>query len=350
MPVPRGSRRTTVLLTGATGHIGRVVLADLLDRGYRVRATTSGPVPAMDDHDGVLKWREFDFMTAGGTDYDELVAGCEAVLHLAAEMSAGDRMSRVNADATRLLAEASEDAGVRTFCYTSSIFVYQCTHQRMASEDAPVMTVEHDVPSERPGPERIRDYGRTKLAGERALREVARSIRYVILRPTVVVDFPQIIGVRDWHRMKKILVAHRHAHQIYVRDVSDAVIWAMERALDGVGEPGSVETFNLSEDECTQPRYADFFRAALRSTGDARFRVRPAPGVVDWIVTAVRFRSFSLRNPLWRMRFPSDRLRRAGWSPPFGMAYARAMAIAEVRGEAEWDSSATAGVTVREAG
>uniref|UniRef100_UPI0031016ABE NAD-dependent epimerase/dehydratase family protein n=1 Tax=Neorhizobium sp. EC2-8 TaxID=3129230 RepID=UPI0031016ABE len=34
-----------VLVTGATGRIGKVVVADLISRGYAVRATTSKPLP-----------------------------------------------------------------------------------------------------------------------------------------------------------------------------------------------------------------------------------------------------------------------------------------------------------------
>ncbi len=345
-PDPRGSRSTTVLLTGATGRIGSVVLADLLERGYCVRATTSRGETATDDYAGALEWRQFDLLRAPQSDYAQLVTGCQAVLHLAAEIHAMDRMSRVNVDGTRLLAEASERAGVGAFCYTSSIFVYGSGRRRTMTEDAPVLTVDRDVPSEYLAPDNVRAYGRTKLAGERALREAAKSVRYVVLRPAVVVDIAQMVEILNWSKAKQVLVAHRHAHQVYVRDVSDAIIWSMERALRGAEEPGSVATYNVSEDEYVQPTHADFLREALRATGDPRFRVTPAPAVVDRIYHAIRFRSLSTRNALWRMRFPNDTLRQAGWCPPFGMAYARALAIAQLRGETgveipevvEWDS------------
>lgn len=329
----RGSRPTTVLLTGATGRIGRVVLVDLLERGYHVRATTSQRGSVSDDHAEALEWRDFDFLKAPDTDYAELVTGCQAVLHLAAEIDAMHRMPRVNVEATRLFAEASEREGVGVFCYTSSISVYRSGRRRMMSEDASVLTLDLDVPSEYPAPDHVRAYGRTKLAGERAVREAARSVRYVILRPAVVVDISQMIEILNWSKAKQILAAHRHAHHVYVRDVSDAIIWSMERALGGAGEPGSVATFNVSEDEYVEPTHGDFLRAALRATGDKRFRVSPLPAIADRIHSAMRFPSLSLRKPIWRVRFPNDKLRRAGWSPRFGMAYARALAIAELRGE-----------------
>ena len=70
---PLRQLRTRVLLTGATGHIGRVVLADLLERGYAVRATTSKAPPEVYDHNGNVEWRTFDFMQA--TDYDGACIG-----------------------------------------------------------------------------------------------------------------------------------------------------------------------------------------------------------------------------------------------------------------------------------
>ena len=103
-----------------------------------------------------------------------------------------------------------------------------------------------------------------------------------------------------------------------MRDVSDAIIWSMERALAGAGAPGSIETFNLSEDEFPEPTQADFMRKALAVSGDPRFRVVRVPWLADWMRDFLRFRTFPLRNPLWRMRFPNDRLRAAGY-PSIGV-------------------------------
>ncbi|MGH3751277.1 MAG: GMC oxidoreductase [Pseudonocardiaceae bacterium] len=315
----------TVLVTGATGRIGRVVVADLLARGHRVRATTSQEPPA---DAGKLEWRRLDLLEAQAADVDRIVTGCEAVVHLAAEIGGMDRMQRVNAEATRLLAEAAERAGVGAFCYTSSVSVYGSGRRRTAHEDAPVLTVERDVRSEYLALDYVRAYGRTKLAGERALHAAARSVSYVLLRPTVVVDVEQLIATTSWGRVERALKAHRHAHHVYVRDVSDALIWSMKRAL--AAEPGSVETFNLSEDGIAEPTHGHFLRRVRAATGDRR-RVVVVPGIADWLHDMVRFRMLTARNPLWRMRFPDDRIREAGYRPRFGMAHARAMALEELR-------------------
>jgi nucleoside-diphosphate-sugar epimerase len=289
--------------------------------------------PEGDDHGGALEWRRFDFLDA--TDYDGLVAGCDAVLHLGAEIGKMERMQCVNLEATGLLAEAAERVGAKAFCYTSSVAVYGSGLKRMMTEDAPVLTVDHDIRSEYWALDHARTYGRTKLGGELALRRTAKTVRYVVLRPTVVVDVPEIIAIRNWSLVKRTLAAHRHAHHIYVRDVSDAIVWSMERAIAGAGAPGSIETFNLSEDEFPEPTHADFMRKAFAVSGDPRFRIVRVPWLADWMRDFLRFRTFPLRNPLWRMRFPNDRLRAAGYRPRFGMAHAHAVALETIRNEAK---------------
>ena len=314
-----------VLVTGATGRIGRVVVADLVERGYLVRAVTSRSPHAATCARPLLEWRTFDFLDS--TDYDGLVRGCDAVMHLAAEIGKADRMHGVNVEATRRLAEAAERAGVRAFCYTSTISIYGSGLRRTMTEESPTLTADRDVRSEYWALDYVRTYGRTKLAGELALRDVAKSVSYVILRPAVVVDIADMIAIRDWSRVKRELAAHRHAHHIYVRDVSDAMIWSVERAFAGAPAPGRIETFNLAEDEFPEARHADFMRKAFAASGDPRYRTLNLPGIADWLHDFLRFRTLPLRNPLWRMHFPNDRLRAAGYRFRFGMANAQAMAL-----------------------
>jgi nucleoside-diphosphate-sugar epimerase len=320
-----------VLITGATGRIGHIVVLDLLRRGYRVRATTSKKLSCANDCSGMLEWRYFNFQEEG--DYDELVKGCDSVIHLAAELGKMNLMWRSNVEATMLLGQAAERHHVKAFCYTSSVAVYGSGQQRVITEESPVLTSDNDVRSEYWAMDYVRMYGRTKLLGEHALQKCAQNVHYTILRPAVVVDVPDIIAIRDWSIFKRSLAAHRHAHHIYVHDVSDAIIWSVARIMDGDGMADTVEIFNLSEDEFQQPTHADFMRKAFAATGDKRFKVPVAPWFMDWMHDFLRFRALPLRNPLWRMRFQNDRILSAGYRFRHGMAKAHVEALDHLEAE-----------------
>ncbi|WP_405421720.1 GMC oxidoreductase [Pseudonocardia alni] len=312
-----------VLLTGATGRIGRVALERLVERGYRVRATTSRDTTDLPDHGGAVGWRRVDLRAAGAAEFDALVAGCRHVVHLAAEIGKADRMEAVNVAATRGLAAAAERAGTTAFCYASTVAVYGSAVRAVSDEDGPVLTPDRDVPAEYWALGYVRAYGRTKLAGEHAVRDVAGRVAYTVLRPTVVVDTGQLLDTARWSRFKRTVTAHRRTHHVYVEDVVDAAIWAVERAATA----GRVEVFNVSDEVGESDTYAMFFRDAYRATRDRRFRIVPVPGVVDWFRDVARFRVSPHRRPLWRMSFPADRLRAAGFVPRYGMRYAQQAAL-----------------------
>jgi nucleoside-diphosphate-sugar epimerase len=81
-------------------------------------------------------------------DFDAAVRDCAAVIHLAAEIYAIDKMQRVNVEATQALVQASERAGVKVFLYTSTISVYGSGLQRTITEDSPVLTQDKDIKNE----------------------------------------------------------------------------------------------------------------------------------------------------------------------------------------------------------
>ena len=326
----RSSGQQRVLVTGATGKIGRHVVNELLARGYHVRALTSRSVTGARADDR-LEWRQLDFQES--LDFDVLVRECAAVLHLGAELSVIERMQRSNVEATRALAEASERAGVKFFCYTSSVSVYGSSRRRLVSEDSPVLTADRDVRSAYWGVKELRCYGRTKLGGELAISRAACNVEYVILRPTVVVDVQDLVRLGDWSKAKKQRAASRHAHHIYIHDVADAVLWFMEQSLSrGQASPG-VRTFNLSEDATPTNTYGQIFKSAFETTGDRRWRVTPLPWFVEWLWEILKSRRIILRLPFGRVLFADNKLRDAGYEFPFGMPRAITIFHRELAGD-----------------
>jgi nucleoside-diphosphate-sugar epimerase len=70
-----------IFVTGGTGRTGVHLVRALVDRGYPVRAVTSGKPPAQRG----VEWRTMDWHQ--DINFDAMVEGCSAVLHLGAELS-----------------------------------------------------------------------------------------------------------------------------------------------------------------------------------------------------------------------------------------------------------------------
>lgn len=113
-----------ILVTGATGFIGRHVLAALArtaDRPVAMVRDLAAAGPVAD---------EIETVVADLTDPSSLrgaVNGIHAVVHLAAATRTNDSAAAraVNVDGTRMLAAAAKAAGVRRFVVVSSIAVHR---------------------------------------------------------------------------------------------------------------------------------------------------------------------------------------------------------------------------------
>ena len=162
-----------VLVTGASGFIGRPLCAALAAAGHRVRA-------ALRDRrvrsfpPGVEIVRLPDL--AGPVDWRPLVDGMDAVVHLAAIAHAPPQVpdaayDRVNHRATAEFAHAAAAAGIGCFVFISSIGAQSAT-----TSDHPLSEADVARPA--------KTYGQAKLAAEAAVR--AAGVPYTILRPVLV--------------------------------------------------------------------------------------------------------------------------------------------------------------------
>ena len=162
----------TILVTGASGFVGRALVTELAAQGRTVRAAMRQPadvfprqveVVAVSDLTRPLEWRA-------------LLKDVEAVVHLAGIAHAGpgiaeDTYDRVNRLATAELAKAARHAGVRRLVFISSI-------RAQVGPAAPHVLREVDPPQPTDA------YGRSKLAAEDAVR--AAEVPFTILRPTLI--------------------------------------------------------------------------------------------------------------------------------------------------------------------
>jgi len=161
-----------ILVTGASGFVGRALVQDLAEQGHRVRAAMRQPadifaraveVVAVSDLARPLEWRP-------------LLADIDAVVHLAGIAHIGsdvadDLYDRVNRAATAALAAAAARDRIRRLIFVSSIRA-----QAGPAADHPL--------TEADAPHPVDAYGRSKLAAEQAIRDA--DLPFTILRPALI--------------------------------------------------------------------------------------------------------------------------------------------------------------------
>jgi nucleoside-diphosphate-sugar epimerase len=118
--------KTTILVTGASGIAGRETVKQLLAAGYAVRGADVGAFPEKID---TAKF-DFEFLrcdTRSPQDAERAVAGCDAVVHLAAWHCAHNppvsdpTIFGVNVDGTFYIFEACRQHKIKTIVYASSM-------------------------------------------------------------------------------------------------------------------------------------------------------------------------------------------------------------------------------------
>ena len=235
----RGKKRI-VLVTGATGFIGRNVCADLHAAGFHVRAAVRSSASLSDD------WEQIEIgEIRADTAWDAALDNVHAIVYLASHSpQAGENpedakraYKQVLVEGSERLARAALAAGVRRLLYISTI--------KVNGEATPInVPFTEDTP---PRPEDV--YGLSKWQAEQMLKEIGSNspLEVVILRlplvygPGVRANFLSLLRLVERGFPIPLRSVHNRRSMLYVKNLADVII----RCIDAPQASG--ETFLVSD-------------------------------------------------------------------------------------------------------
>jgi len=266
-----------ILVTGASGRVGRAIFARLC-REHEVVGLDQSPSSTADIIGNV----------ADAALLQRALRGVDAVVHTAAlhaphvGIVPDAEFERVNVQATQDLASLAVQAGVRRFVFTSTTALY-------GKAATPGLKAGWADETLEPQPETI--YHRTKLAAEALLEVISRQAALAVTVLRMSRCFPEPAPIMAVYRL------HRG---VDARDVADAHALALESAST------SFRRFVISG-------FTPF------RTEDVHELVSNAPAVLQRrapeIVEAFDRRGWSLPQAIDRVYSPALAMRDLGWRP-----------------------------------
>jgi dihydroflavonol-4-reductase len=223
-----------IVVTGATGHLGNVLVKRLIKDGYKVGLLVHNKSPK-----DIIGDIPYEIFQGDITDYKTLLPAfkkAEAVFHLAAKISIStgeyEELLRVNVGGTANVVKACKESGVKKLLYVSSIHACQETPQGLPITENVPETIDYVVG----------DYAKSKvLAYHKVMEGVKDGLDAVVVFPTGIIgpfDYrPSQIGqlVRDFLLGKPVRYIEGAYNFVDVRDVVSGMMQAFLKGRTGEG-------------------------------------------------------------------------------------------------------------------
>jgi nucleoside-diphosphate-sugar epimerase len=268
-----------LLVTGASGFLGRHIVAQAVKRGHDVRAQVR-PVSDIkglgwEGHPRVQVVRA-DLRSKAGLD--QIVEGVDAVVSNAA-CKAGDFYTQFAGTVvtTENLLEAMANAGVKRLVAVSTFSVYGFLKMRdnaLLDEESPIDTdpIDRD------------EYAQTKLVQEELAREFAKEHdgHVTVVRPGVIYGRDNLWTARIGMELgpnRCLVVGGRTVLPVtYVENCAQAIVFAAEK------EQAVGQTYNIVDDDL--PTHRQYLRALNRHQ-KPKMKSLPMPWLVMRLLAAL---------------------------------------------------------------
>jgi len=247
--------RKRVLVTGASGSIGRAICERLIaGERYNIKVQVRNALEARATAGNTVDFtkvqlEEADFTRVGDREMRLLTKNCDTIIHAAGLVHRAEAQYQeyevINVRATQLLVEAAANNHVNTLVFLSSSAVYGPGPFQYADESSPLKG--------------ITPYAVSKMTSEHFLQRFGGIPRVIILRPSLVFgegDRGNLLGlIRSIkaHKYKHIGAASTEKSLIYSRDVAQVVELCLNRLPEGlhilnVANPQPVTVKALTEE------------------------------------------------------------------------------------------------------
>jgi nucleoside-diphosphate-sugar epimerase len=327
--------QTRVLVTGATGLLGRRLIQKLAERGMRVRALARRPAAAGGDFPPGVEAVCGD--VADAASLRGAFQGIQIVVHAAADTGGTEEgAGRTTIQGTRYVLDLCKEHGIRKLVYISTLNVYGVCD---LNEGA---VVDEDAPLER-HPERRGFYTWGKIAAERFVLEAIEQGRFpiVCLRPGTILGtdgevFTPMMGFRAGEVFFLVIGQGGFVLPlVYLDNLVDAIIAAIE------AEKSSGGVFNVVAPETVNKRqYVEGFLKKLYPKAIFVFipywvfhvAVRLQEGLLKAVGKQPFLTHYRLISSQRNIIYDSSRIRRElGWTPPYTIDDAFAAMISHSR-------------------
>ncbi len=300
-----------VLVTGATGFVGRRLCERMMADGWQVRGAVRSAEQAAKLTAGV-EVVQIESIGAD-TDWSKALAGADAVIHLAARVHVmndfvADPLAafrEVNVAGTERLARMAATTGVKRFVYISSV--------KVNGEGCEKSFTERDIPA----PED--PYGVSKWEAEQVLHTVAEDtgLEVVILRPPLVygpgvkANFLSLLKLLDRAIPLPLSSINNLRSFIYVGNFVDAIITCINHPK------AAGQTYLVSDGEdVSSPELIMRVADALGKP----VRLFPFPPALMRFAGKLTGKAAAVDRLLGSLVVDSSKIRRElNWKPPYTM-------------------------------